>query len=123
MVDVAYLVASYWRHHALAAGDRQQRLEAENWFWAWQAVEDAMEGPDPLGLLEALLGDESADPCFLGAGPLEDLLVSDPARWGPLVEERCRRDAAWRRAVACVWLDETVRRALPMLRPYLTAAD
>ena len=120
--DVPALVAAYWRRHALAGGDRQQRLQAQELFWAWEAVSAAMEGENPLPLLDALLAAPDADACHLGAGPLEDLLVSDPARWGSAVEERCRRSATWRDAVACVWLNDAEAAALEVLRPYLKAA-
>ena len=75
------VIAAYWRHHALASGDRAERLASEEHFWAWEAVDEAMEGDDALGLLDALLEAPGADPCYLGAGPIEVLLCGNPARW------------------------------------------
>jgi hypothetical protein len=98
----ADLVAAYWRYHELSSGDRAARLASEDLFWAWETVEEAMTGEDPLELLDSLLAAPTADPCYLGAGPIEDLLVADPARWDEAMAERCRTSERWRAALACV---------------------
>lgn len=110
-------MASYWRHHALSSGARAERLASEEHSWAWDAVEDAMDGDDPLGLLDALLAQPEADPCYLGAGPIEDLLNANPARWDELLAERCRTSERWRAAMACVWVEHQSR--LKKLAVYL----
>jgi len=37
------------------------------------------------------------------------------------VAERCRRSAAWREAVAAVWLEEQRKESLVSLRPFFSA--
>ncbi|MGZ4532054.1 MAG: hypothetical protein ACXVXP_06855 [Mycobacteriaceae bacterium] len=111
------LVPAYWRHHELASGDRKERLASEEHFWAWEAVEEAMEGDDPLVLLDSLLEAPGADPCYLGAGPIEDLLVADPDRWGEAFADRCRTSPRWREAMACVFVQD--RNSLKNLAVYL----
>jgi hypothetical protein len=119
VVDLDELVAAYWRHHALTNGDRAQRLEAATYFWAWEAVSDAMDGPEPLALLDALLGAPDADPCLIGAGPLEDLLSEHGLAWDTAVADRCRTSPLWRAAVAGVWLDAHESQGLSALALYL----
>lgn len=109
MPELAELVAAYWRHHALASGDRAERLASEAHFWAWEAVEEAMEGNDPLGLLDALLEAPEADPCYLGAGPVEDLLAANPGPWDEALADRCRTSPRWREAMACVWVEDQTK--------------
>jgi hypothetical protein len=119
VVDLDELVAAYWRNHALSSGDRQQRLAAADDFWAWEAVSDAMGRPDSLTLLDALLAAPAADPCAIGAGPLEDLLSEHGLAWDTAVADRCRTSPLWRAAVACVWLDGYESQSLSALALYL----
>ena len=126
MNGVSALVSSYWSHHRLADGDREQRLRAESGdsFWAWEAVEHAArEGaPDVLELFDALLAAPDADPCYVGAGPLEELLVHQGVAFEGAVAERCRRAERWRAAVSCVWLDPVEASRLSALTPFLPRA-
>lgn len=103
------LVLAYWRHHALACGDRAERLASEEHFWAWESVEEAMEGEDPLGLLDALLEAPGTDPCYLGAGPVEDLLTATPGRSAEALPDRCRTSPRWREAMLCVRVEDQSR--------------
>lgn len=114
-------MAAYWQHHLLASGERAERLASEKYFWAWEAVSEAMEGEDPLGLLDALLESPDADPCYLGAGPVEDLLCADTARWDEALAERCRTSQRWREVMACVLLveQEDARHLAVYLKPVL----
>ena len=66
-------------------------------FWAWETVEEAMAGEDPLVLLDSLLEAPEADP-YLGARPIVDRLVADPARWDQPLADRCRTSERWRAA-------------------------
>jgi hypothetical protein len=111
------VVVAYWRHHALASGARAERLACEEHFWAWEAVEEAMDGEDPLGLLDALLEAPGADPCYLGAGPVEDLLTANPGRWDKTLADRCRTSERWREVMACVFVEDQTR--LKNLAEYL----
>lgn len=115
------LVTAFWRHHGLAQGDRAQRLAAQELFWAVQAVGASVDAgsPDVLDLLDALLGAPDSDPCYLGAGPVEDLNVDDGERWQDALAQRCRTSSRWREVVASVWLDDQERARVPLLRPYL----
>jgi hypothetical protein len=117
----AEVVAAYWTHHRLPRGRRSERLAAAEYDWAWDFVDEAMRGDDdPLSLLDELLGAPEADPCYLGAGPVEDLLCREPGRWDQPMAERCARSLRWQEAVVCVWADDHVRRQLPALHQYLT---
>ena len=101
-VQLDELVVAYWRHHHLSQGNRAERLAAREYSWAWEAVQAAVDqDPHVLTILDALLAAPDADTCYLGAGPVEDLLVADGDRWDADVAERCRRSERWRAAVAC----------------------
>ena len=67
-------MTAYWQNDELSQGDRQQRLAAADYFWAHDAVQEALAGEkDVLAGLDALLTAPNADSCYVGAGPLEDL--------------------------------------------------
>jgi len=117
------VVTAFWRFHELGQGDRQQRLAAEAGVhsWAWDAVEDALaESADQvLVLLDALLQAPAADPCCLGAGPIEELLVTHGPKWQQDVALRCRTSSTWRDALPCVWLSEAEVKQVPLLAQFL----
>lgn len=119
MVELPALVDAYWRHHALSSGERADRLAAQELFWAWEAVSEAMESDDPLRVLDALLEHPTSDPCYLGAGPVEDLLAVCPEVWDGPLAERCRLSERWRAVLSCVWLDDADRKRVPGLGQYL----
>lgn len=115
------MVVAYWRYHELSQGDRGQRFEAEECFWAWEAVQDAVDQEsNVLALLDALLDAPGADACYVGAGPVEDLLVDHGGRWDAALAERCRRSAQWRQALTCASV--THQSQLTQLRPFLPPA-
>jgi len=119
--DLTSLVTAYWQHHELS-GDREQRLQAEELFWAWEAVDEAVQPrpqADTLSLLDALLEASGADAFYVGAGPVEDLLDRYGAQVQEALAQRCRTSASWRQAVGCVWLDVPLRQCLPLLAEYL----
>ena len=103
----------------LAAGERKERLAAKDLFWAVEAVNEAMEGDDPLVVLDALAEAPDADLCYLGAGPVEDLLTANPVAWAATLAGRCRTSERWRKVLACVWLDDADREQVEPLAPYL----
>ena len=117
--DSAAVVDAYWKRHRLSQGSRHERLAAQEFDWVSEAVNSALEGPDPLSLLDLLAAADDADLCYLGAGPVEDLLSQDPARWDAALAERCTQSDRWRRVLACVWLDDRERRALVAVAPFL----
>ncbi len=93
-------VAAYWARYRLASGGRESRLrvEAEEFAWAWDRVEEAAHTgtANVLELLDALLQHPAADPCYLGAGPVEE---SPRSPWPPL-RRRHRRTVSPVGAVA-----------------------
>lgn len=121
--DPSAVVSAYWRFHELCQGDREQRLAAEAGVdsWAWEAVEEAMQESDDqvLHLLDALLRAPEADPCYLGAGPIEELLYAHGPRWQEEIAQRCRTLAIWRNALTCVSLNDSERGKVPLLAGFL----
>lgn len=115
------LVDTYWRCVRRMSGDRAQRLAADTDFWAWEAVEEAMAtgGAEALDLLGALLDADEADPFYVGAGPLEELVLAHGVALEAALAERCRRVTGWREAMTAVDLDDAARTTVPLLRPYL----
>jgi len=112
------VVATYWRLKELRAGDRASRLASEEFWWAWEVVHDAMVegGEAALALLDDLLNWPTAEPCDVGAGPLEDLLGDFPDL-AEAVATRCRLNPLWRAAAECVWSSDA--RVLSALKLYV----
>jgi hypothetical protein len=112
---------AYWRYYRLSTGSREDRLAAEEWFWACDAVWDIVNSarmPATLTLLDELLAHPWADAVYVGAGPVEDILHLDAVEdWDEELARRCLASAAWREAVySAIWPDKV---SLPHLRPYL----
>jgi hypothetical protein len=109
---VQHLVDAYWKHYELAADDRRQRLEAENWFWAWEEVDGAVRAPGPqtfdllLALVHAARDDDAL--AYVGAGPFEDLVNWHGANFVDQIEQCARRDEAFRQALANVRISNNV---------------
>ena len=61
----------------------------------------------------------AADPCYLGAGPIEELLVAHGPRWQEDVELKCRTSSTWRDALACVWLSNAEEMQVPLVAEFL----
>jgi hypothetical protein len=97
----AALVDAYWKQRELSQGSRAERLEADQYFWAWETVDEAArEGAgDVVDLIDDLLHADNADPSYVGAGPIEDLLGYHADRFANAIAERCCTDAAWRTAL------------------------
>jgi hypothetical protein len=62
-------------------------------------------------LAEAASGDEAAL-AYLGAGPLEELLLLDVERHVDAVDDAARTSAAFRTALRCAWFDAEIDPAL-----------
>ncbi len=120
-LDLPAIVTAFWRHYELSEGDRAQRLAADTERWAWEVVHEAVHEPseDVLAVLDALLAAPNADPCYIGAGPIEDLLSADGRAWQEAVARRCRTSRQWREALACVVLSDRDEQNVPMLSEYL----
>jgi hypothetical protein len=118
--DNADLVAAYWEAHRLARGERADRVRAESNVAADEVRERITADPqDGLTLLDDLLAADDADVAFLGAGPLEDLLVEHGPNVAQVVAERCATASLWRDAVSGVWLDEQEWAVVAPLHPVL----
>jgi hypothetical protein len=117
----AAFVEAYWSHHRLAQGDRQSRLASNDYWWAVDEVQERVnEGAkELLPLLDALLDSPDADAQYFAAGPIEDMLHRDPARWDAPLAERCRKSARWREVLTGVIVGEYEERSLSELLPYL----
>ena len=74
------LVAGYWTYYRLSESEiRDERIQADQWYWAWDAVCDATRtsADGVVELLTALADAVAGDLhrlAYLGAGPIEDLL-------------------------------------------------
>lgn len=118
------IVEAYWTHYRLSQGNREQRLAADHYFWAFEAVLDAVERDDDgvVDLLDGLLHAPGADAGYFAAGPLDDLLSSHPHR-AAAVAQKCRRDGAWAEAPGLICLDAAERDRLGELRAMLPPID
>lgn len=110
------MIGTWWRHAALAHSEvRADRLASDDLWWAWEAVDEVVDvgGVAAVDLVAALVEgapgeNEDQEMAYLGAGPLENLLVEhggDPEVFAAVME-RSRRSASFRLALECVWLEE-----------------
>ena len=110
--SIEQIVDGYWRNYRLAGGDRKERLEADEWFWAWIDVDHAVRIPTPrtFELLLALVGSSKDEEAlaYVGAGPIEDLINWHGAAFLDQIEEAARRNQAFRRALAGVRVSRDV---------------
>jgi predicted SnoaL-like aldol condensation-catalyzing enzyme len=105
------LISAYWRHYELAGSpDRAERLTVDDGFWAWEQVhQSVLDGR--AGIVDLLVELSDAAPndrglAYLGAGPIENLLVAHGSEVVDEIEERCRSNERFRIAVRCAWFDE-----------------
>jgi hypothetical protein len=107
------LVAAYWRHYELARGDRDERLASEDHFWAWEEVRAAVSKGDPIEAMELVVALVDAAPdlerlCYVGAGPLEDLIGTHPDETVDAIDAQARRDERFRDALNAVHFSDRV---------------
>jgi hypothetical protein len=104
--SIEQIVDGYWRNYQLAAGGRQQRLDADEWFWAWIEVDNEVRYPTPrtfallLSLVDSAKDDQAL--AYVGAGPIEDLINWHGADFLDQIEEAAGRDHAFRTALSGV---------------------
>lgn len=95
MLEQSAVVLAYWALHRLQAEDRESCLQAEagELAWARDVVNEAAKdgSDDVLTLFDAHLQDPGADPCYLGAGTVEELLVHHGTRFDGAIGELCRQ--------------------------------
>lgn len=107
--SVDELAADFWRWQRLDT--KEQQLDS---MAAYFCIDDLMASPDPgaLDVVEALLASAETDQecCYVGAGPLEDLLShhGHGRRFVGEVEQRAHRTSRLRRALVCVYLGDDV---------------
>ena len=80
-----------------ATSAKSSARRAEHFFWDWKRVDTAVDdgADDVVSILNALPYAPSADPAYIGTGPVEDLLTRHPGEFETVIAERCRRDAVW----------------------------
>jgi hypothetical protein len=97
----------------LSRGNRADRLASEEWFWAWEEVDEAMtrEPAAAVALVAALVdAAPTLDDCaYIGAGPLEDLLNYQAEAVVDAVDDESRRNERFRRALAAVYIGDGIR--------------
>jgi len=115
VVDAQELTGAYWRNYELAHVSEDDE-GAEEFFWAFEAVEEITHGNatdcdlplDPLDLI-VRLADRAPDDvkalAYLGAGPVEDYL-----RYGDpdirRVERAAETNPRFCVALRCAWFDD-----------------
>ena len=95
------LITTYLRHTVEKRDDD---------FWAWEVVGDLARGADPIAawdLVVALLR-QSPDEylSYVAAGPLEDMVIRHAPVLIEWIEGEAQRDARFRFALGCIWLQE-----------------
>jgi len=104
------LVNAYWRYQALYENpDPTVRRDAARLFWAWERVNDAVLDGDA-GIIELIVALADAAPndraaCYLGCGPLEDLIRLHGADFADAIDAAARRNPRFQTALRCVWYD------------------
>lgn len=106
------LVQAYWQHFVRATrGDRQARLDAGEFVWAEDEVRSALSDPLEAVPLLVALADAAPDEealAYLGAGPVEDLLVEHATIVVTALEAAAARNPRFRYALRCAWFDDKV---------------
>lgn len=115
--DLDALADAYWRYHQLFQGTREERLTRDTYFWAWDAVETAViESPgEAIEMIDTVLRHPAADPVYVGAGPIENLVSDRPPP--EVLEEiglRCRQDPMWREAISHAYVNDPVPTAVAL---------
>jgi len=106
------LVAAYWTHYRLSQSqDRDDRVLAQDWVWAFEEVNEAVSEASP-GVVELLQSLAEATPdemacAYLGAGPLEDLIRLHGPMFLRELDEAVRTSLLFRAALQAVWFDAT----------------
>jgi hypothetical protein len=110
--DSAELADGYWEHYRRTTSTtRALRLSASDARWAWEEVEDRVrsEPEEMVAVLVAIADAAPDDPAleYLGAGPVEDLIVH---RGSDVVIDRIEgaasRSENFRKALSCAWFDD-----------------
>jgi hypothetical protein len=118
-MDLGAVIDAYWEYFGRSRDRaRTERLSADEFFWAWEAVEDLMHDDeiverqldvDRVGLLVALAdrAPGQAALAYLGAGPIENLLkYYEPSI--DAIDQAALRNESVRIALRCAWFDNHI---------------
>jgi hypothetical protein len=105
------LVVAYWRHYELTQGGRDDRLAADESVWALEEVQALVSKGDPTEALDLIIALVDAAPgiegvCYVGAGPLEDLIAIHPDETVEAIDAQSRQDERFRTALNSVYLSD-----------------
>jgi hypothetical protein len=110
--DPAVLADGFWEYYRRTTSTvRAVRLGAGDNRWAWDEVEDRVRSePEEMIAILVAIADAAPDDdalAYLGAGPVEDLIVS---RGSAVVVDRiegaARSNENFRKALRCAWFDD-----------------
>lgn len=113
----AEVVAAYWRHRKLTfSEDTTERADADEWFWAWEEVDEAALDAAP-GIVELLVALAKAAPndealAYLGAGPLQDLIRRHGAEFVDAIDQAAQTSQSFQVALRCVTYDTGADQAI-----------
>lgn len=113
-MDRKVLIAAYWEHYRrFTSGVREDRVSADELLWASQFVDDAVSSGGA-GVIELLCDLAAGAPdlralSYLGAGPVEELLVNADTTVVDAVDAAARRVPRFRTALCCAWFDDHLR--------------
>lgn len=105
------LVDAHWHHFRMASsGDRRERLAAQDLEWTEEEVRRALA--EPVAAVALLVDLANAAPndsglAYLGAGPIEDLLIDPAPSVGYTIELVAPRNARFHYALRCAWFEST----------------
>jgi uncharacterized protein DUF6869 len=109
------LVVAYWRHYELTQGGRDDRLAADASVWAFEEVHDLVSKGDPLEALDLIIALVDTAPgiravCYVGAGPLENLIAIHPEVTVEAIDAQARRHEPFQIALNSVYFSDRIPR-------------
>jgi hypothetical protein len=107
--EFSELVDAYWEHYRLStSSERAERLSADSTRWAVDEV-DAIASDDdravPLMVALADAADDAQALAYLGAGPIEDVVLAGSPAVVDRIEGAAERSERFRYALRCAWFD------------------
>lgn len=104
-MNQAEIVEAYWKEYELRrSANRPDRLRADDFFWAWEAVYEAgRDNPGKSLPLLVALADAAPDDAalaYLGAGPVEDLVNDHGERLIDAIESAAHEHLAFARTLS-----------------------
>jgi len=111
------LIEDFWRHYRLSqSASRDDQLASDESFWAWEEIERVAQNPsaDTIDLLVSLAEAAPDDQarCYLGAGPLEDFMLSHGPHFIEQIDQAAREHEHFRTALGCVWYGTPMNRGV-----------